>query len=437
VLESIISKTDKPDGGSKLPEIKLPYGKDFLYLKLEDKLINKVLRSKDFNVKEQEGTIVRQALENPFSSPRLSDIAEKRTRMLLITSDHTRPMPSRITVPLIVEEAISKNPDLEIIIMIATGLHRAPTERELIERFGEEIISRYSIIPHEARDKSKLIKLGVMSTGNELWLNSIVQDVDLIVAEGFIEPHFVAGYSGGRKSILPGIAGYETIMINHSPENIDHPNACNGLLEGNPFHTEMCEAAEMSNLEFILNVVLDRNKRIVAGFSGSFKVAHQEGCAFLERYCQAEPAMADIVIVSNDGFPLDLNVYQGVKGMSVAAATCNEGGVIILVAECRDGIAHQNFYDMMISGKSPEEVLEKIRNHYFDMIDQWQSQYLAKILTKHQVIIVSTNLNKEQIEKAHLKMAPDLDTALNMAYKIIGARSPVTVIPDGPRVIIK
>jgi lactate racemase len=420
-----------------LSEIKLPYGRDFLYLKLEDKLINKVLRSKDFNVKEQVSTIVRQALENPFSSQRLSDIAEKRTRMLLITSDHTRPMPSRITVPLIIEEAISKNPDLEIIIMIATGLHRDPTERELIERFGEEIISRYSIIPHEARDKSKLIKLGVMSTGNELWLNSIVKDVDLIVAEGFIEPHFVAGYSGGRKSILPGIAGYETIMINHSPENIDHPNARNGILEGNPLHIEMCEAAEMSNLEFILNVVLDRDKRIVAGFSGSFKVAHQEGYSFLERYCQVEPAMADIVIVSNDGFPLDLNVYQGVKGMSVAAATCNEGGVIILVAECRDGIAHKNFYDMMISGKSPEEVLEKIRNHYFDMIDQWQSQYLAKILSRNSVIIVSDNLNREQIEKAHLKVAPDLDTALNMAYEIIGARSPVTVIPDGPRVIIK
>ena len=420
-----------------MPKIKLPYGKGFLYLDLLDSSINKVLKSREFNIKKHETTVIRQALENPISSPRLSDIAEKRKKMLLITSDHTRPMPSKITIPLIINEAISKNPDLKIVIIIATGLHRAPTEDELIERFGNKIVHKYSIIAHNARDKSNLTKLGLMSTGNELWLNSIIKEVDLIVAEGFIEPHFVAGYSGGPKSILPGIAGYDTIMANHSPKNMDHPNARSGILENNPIHTEMCEAAKMSNLEFILNVVLNQRKIIVAGFSGSFKAAHEKGYTFLERYCQVEPAMADIVVVSNDGYPLDLNVYQGVKGMSVASATCNEGGVIILVAECRDGFGHKNFYEMMISGNSPEEILKKIRSNYFNMIDQWQSQILAQILTKHSVIIVSNNLNKKQVEKAHLKLAPDLDTALNMAYKITGTISPVTVISDGPRVMIK
>jgi len=417
--------------------IKLPYGKTFLNLELPESKINKVLKSRPFDVQEEPALIVKHALENPISSPRLSDIAEKRRRMLIITSDHTRPMPSKITMPLLIDEATSKNPNLEITIMIATGLHRSPTEDELVIKFGREILSKYTVISHDGKDDFRLTKVGVMSTGNVLWLNSIIKDVDLIVAEGFIEPHFVAGYSGGPKSILPGIAGHDTIMKNHGPTNIDHPKARSGILEDNPLYQEMCEAAKLSNLEFILNVVLSPEKEIVGAFSGFFKDAHQKGCNYLEKYCRVEPAMAEIVIVSNDGFPLDLNLYQGVKGIVTASATCNTGGVIILVAECRDGIGHENFYQIMISGKTPAEVLKKIRNNSFNIIDQWQAQALASILTEYTVIVVSDKLDKEVIGKAHLKITPDLDTALNMAYGITGSISPITVIPEGPRVIIK
>ena len=421
--------------------IKIPYGREQLSLEIEPEQLKAVLEpeSKAVEAKRTEQDIVRQALAEPIASPQLSEIASKAHRVLLITSDHTRPMPSKITLPILLDEIRSQNPDVQVKILVATGFHRLTKPDELIARFGQKLCDKEEIIVHDSRDKKHLVFKGKLPSGGELWLNALVDWADLIAAEGFIEPHFFAGFSGGRKSILLGIAGTATVLANHCAAFIASENARTGNLQDNPIHKDMLFAAEKVGLAFILNVALDANKKIIRAFAGHPDKAHRLGCQFVSRRAIVRRQLADIVITSNGGYPLDQNIYQAVKGMTSAETCVREGGVIIMVAACEDGHGGEAFYRWFAEAKIPQEVTAKIaRIAQKDTLpDQWEAQILARVLTKCTVILVSNFCNPEVIRTMHMLQAPDIATALKMAREKMGEKADITVIPDGVSVIVE
>ncbi|MFW5986482.1 MAG: nickel-dependent lactate racemase, partial [Halanaerobiales bacterium] len=313
-------------------QVKLPYGREKLTVTVDDDKLQDILvsRTDGYDAELSQEELVKEALANPEDSPRLSELAAGKNRITIITSDHTRPVPSKITMPLLLKEIRRGHPQAEITILIATGFHRPTTDSELREKFGDNIVDEEEIVVHDSRNTDSLTYVGTLPSGGELVLNEMVLNSDLLIAEGFIEPHFFAGYSGGRKSILPGIASKTTVLANHCAEFIDHPQARTGILEGNPLHKDMLYAAEKAGLDFIVNVVINSDKEIIKAVAGHYESAHLQGCNFLAGLAAVEKAPADIVITTNGGYPLDQNIYQSVKGMTAAEATCKEGGVIII-----------------------------------------------------------------------------------------------------------
>jgi nickel-dependent lactate racemase len=368
----------------------------------------------------------------------LAELAAKAKNVLLITSDHTRPLPSAITLPIYLEEIRRNNPDVKIKILVATGFHRLTRPEELISKFGAELCRKENIIVHDSRDKKHLVFKGKLPSGGELWVNDLVDWADMIVSEGFIEPHFFAGFSGGRKSILPGIAGTATVLANHCAAFIASENARTGNLQDNPIHRDMLFASETVGLAFILNVALDADKKIIRAVAGHPDKAHRLGCDFVSRRAIVRRQLADIVITSNGGYPLDQNIYQAVKGMTSAETCVREGGVIIMVAACEDGHGGEAFYRWFAEAKSPQEVTAKISNiaQKDTLPDQWEAQILARVLTKCTVILVSNFCNPEVVRAMHMLQAPDIATALTMAREKMGKKAQITVIPDGVSVIV-
>ncbi len=421
--------------------IKLPYGKEKKVLELPDERIKALLSSEVEKYKPgaSEVELVKKALRDPIKSKPLHNLAEGRKNIVIISSDHTRPVPSQLTMPVLLEEIRKGNPDAEITILVATGFHRLTTEEELRDKYGQEIVDNEKIVVHDCRDDNKLVKLGVLPSGGDLILNRVAVEADLLIAEGFIEPHFFAGFSGGRKSVLPGIASGETVLANHCSEFIDHNNARTGVLEGNPLHKDMLYAANKAGLAFILNVVLNGEKEIINAFAGDSEKAHQEGCRFINNLAGVDMEEADIVITTNGGYPLDQNIYQAVKGMTAAEAVCKKNGVIIMAAECSDGHGGEAFYNTFANSDSVKGVMKDIlsRDRNETVPDQWESQILARVLMHHTVIMV-TDVSAQIVEKMHMKWAGSLDEAIEMAEKIVSnPQAQITVIPDGVAVVVK
>lgn len=414
---------------------RLPYGQDFIEVTLPKDRVQAILSPKPFNNNLSEEDTIINALKNPINSPSLRELVKGKKHILIITNDNTRPNTSRVTFPLLLEEIKLGNPLAQITTLIATGLHSNLTKEEIEEKFSSEILNTVNIITHDAYNE--VVYLSKLSTGTEFWANKVILESDLIIAEGNIEPHFFAGFTGGSKSILPGISGYKTIFSNHSAQMIDHPKSKNGILDGNPIYMEMCEAASNAGLTFILNVILGENSKVVKAFSGNPVDAHKVGADFIRRHTLLSPSFAEITITSNSGYPLDRNVYQLVKGISVAAETTRPGGVIIIAAECRDGVGHPMFYKLLSGSSSPFEILEKIRNKGIYCADQWQVQMLAKILEKYKVIVVTNKLDKGTIEAMHMLHATSIQEALDIAFILKGKESKVTIIPEGPKTIIQ
>ncbi|MCX7796784.1 MAG: nickel-dependent lactate racemase [bacterium] len=419
----------------KMQILKLPYGQGFIEFGLPKDKVQAVLSPKLSRNRSPERNIIMDALKNPVNSPPLRELVKGKKHILIITNDNTRPNTSRLTFPLLLEEIKLGNPITKITTLIATGLHSKLTEEEMEEKFSSNIRNNIDIITHDAYNE--VVYLSKLSTGTEFWINKAVLESDLIIAEGNIEPHFFAGFTGGSKSILPGISGYKTVFSNHSAQMIDHPRSRNGILEGNPIYTEMCEAASKSGLSFILNVVLGKDGKIVKAFSGDPTEAHKMGAEFIKDYTLLPPSPAEIVITSNSGYPLDRNVYQLVRGISVAAETAKPGGVIIIVAECRDGIGHSVFYKLLSDSSSPSEILERIRSKEIYCADQWQVQILAKILENHKVIVVSDRLDKDTVEAMQMLYASSIEEALDIAFRLKGKESKITIVPEGPKTIIQ
>ena len=416
--------------------LQIPYGKTVISF---DEGNAEVLCSKIGELKAGgDGlSIVREAMEHPIDSPRLSELAKGKKTCTIIISDHTRPVPSRDILPNMFRELREGNPDIEITLLVATGYHRATTEAELAEKLGEEIYSQSKIVIHDCRDEDANVQIGVLPSGAPCVVDRVAVETDLLCAEGFIEPHFFAGFSGGRKSVLPGVSDQVTVLGNHCSRFIDSEFARTGILDGNPVHKDMLAAAEFAKLQYIVNVVIDEEKKTVAAFAGNYVTAHRKGCDFLLNYAQVKPSWADIVITSNGGAPLDQNVYQCVKGMTAAEATCNPGGIIIMCAYCEDGHGGEGFYHSLKDCASVDELYAEFMATPQEKTipDQWESQILARILRKFKVLFVSRPEMRSIIEDMKMTWVPDISEALDIAHAC--GKETLTVIPNGVSVIVK
>ena len=381
--------------------------------------------------------IVRRALEAPIGSPRLRELARGRRSCVIIISDHTRPVPSKDILPEVFAELEAGSPGIAITLLVATGFHRPTTAAELEAKLGADILARARVVLHDSRDAASNVRVGTLPSGAPCVIDRVAAEAEILVSEGFIEPHFFAGFSGGRKSVLPGVADQVTVLGNHCSRFIDSPFARTGNLDGNPLHEDMLAAARMAKLAFIANVVIDEEKRTVAAFAGDPEKAHRTGCDFLLGYARATPKPADIVITSNGGAPLDQNLYQCVKGMTAAEATCNPGGVIIDCVECADGHGGQSFYESPRDCEPADAFYARCLATPQDRTipDQWEAQILARIIRNHTVIVVSRPEMRKTVEEMKMRYAPTLDEALGMAHAL-GKRT-LTVIPNGISVIVR
>lgn len=421
--------------------IKIPYGKGHLVADIPDSKLEGVLESKSHHYHPEAGEreLVKQALENPIGSPRLRELVKGKNKIVIIASDHTRPVPSKIMAPAMLVEIREGNPQADITFLIATGFHRLTTREELIGKFGEEIVDNEKIVVHNAFDPDIMVNIGKLPSGGDIVINKLAVEADLLISEGFIEPHFFAGFSGGRKSVLPGVVSKVTVLANHNSRFISHENARTGHLEGNPIHIDMLHAAKTAKLAFIVNVIIDADKKIIKAFAGDLEQAHLAGTEFAGELAEVAAKPADIVITSNGGYPLDQNIYQAVKGMTAAEASCKPGGVIIICAACNDGHGGEAFYRWFTEAKDAQAVMDKILGIEPEstIADQWEAQILARVLIKHTVIMVSDQCDPKLITDMQMKVAKTLPEAIAMAEAIAGPDARYTVIPDGVSVIVR
>lgn len=422
----------------------LPFGKEKIKLELPEEQVAGVLVSHahEYKAPKLEAELVADALANPIGSPKLSDLAKGKKNCVIISSDHTRPVPSHVIMPQLLAELRKGNPDIDITILIATGMHRATTKEELIAKYGKEIAEHEKFVIHVSRNDEDMVSVGTLPSGGDCRINKVAANADLLISEGFIEPHFFAGMSGGRKSVLPGIASKVTVLANHCSEFINSPHARTGILQGNPIHEDMLYAAKAAKLAFICNVVIDADKKVIAAFAGDREKAHYAGADFEMKLAGVKPVPADIVITTNGGYPLDQNIYQSVKGMTAAEATCKEGGVIIDVSSCSDGHGGEDFYNNLKNAESIQKAMDEIlaRGRNETVFDQWEAQILMRMLLKFTIIMV-TEAPQQMVEDMHMKYAASVDGALAMAKEVLakkGITDPkITVIPDGVSVIVK
>jgi len=411
-------------------KVKLPYGKSYLTAEIPDENIIKVLTARDYEALKNPDEAIEKSLKEPIEKDPLRDLVKPGMKVAIITTDNTRACPDDVLLPHILRElkagGVWKD---DITIIIGTGLHRKLTREEMEEVVGKEVLQSYRVLCHDA--DGDCVKIGETSMGNPVEINRRVHESDFIISTGFIEPHFFAGFSGGRKLILPAVSSRRAIYEHHSFEMIDHPKVRTGVLEGNPFHEDMVEQAEIAGLDFIVNVVLNRFKQIVGVFSGDFKKAHEEGVKLDRKIVEVEvEEEADISIASNSGYPLDRDFYQAVKGMDSASSVTKEGGTVIVVSECIDGIGPESFYEIHKGAKSPDEVYERIKKNQ-PIESQWQNQILARIQKKNDIIAV-TSLDDETVRDFLVTPAKSIEEALNMAFEKHGRDARITVVAEGP-----
>lgn len=383
--------------------------------------------------------LVADSLDHPTHSLPLTELAVGKKNIVILSSDHTRPVPSKIIMPIILQRIRSVNSSANITILVATGTHRASTDEELLDKYGQDIFDNETIIVHNAKDDDSLVNIGVLPSGADCIINKLAVNCDLLIAEGFIEPHFFAGFSGGRKAVFPGVAGYTSVVGNHNGQFIDSAKARTGNLIHNPIHQDMVYAAGLANLQFIVNVVLDHDKRIISSFAGDPVLAHEKGCQFVKKTMSAAKQESDITITCNGGYPLDQNIYQAVKGMTAAEATTKKGGVIIMVAGARDGHGGKGFYDTFRNANNVQDIIDDaIKTPPNQTVpDQWQSQILARVMTQYHVIFVSQLVNPDIVTDMKLDYCSDLQHAIDKALALKGKDAKIAVIPDGVSIIIE
>lgn len=413
-------------------DYQLKYGKKYLSICLDDNLDVTVVNPKDSPALKDPKAALIQGILSPIGACSLKEMIPKSGQVGIILNDITRATPSKLILSAILTVLSDVSND-RITLFVGLGTHRKNTDTELREMFGSEIVDTFRIIQNTSADESTLEFLGDSSLGHEIWLNRDLVNCELILLTGFIEPHFFAGFSGGGKAIMPGMAGNRTIFNNHGAEMIANPNSVWGITSGNPIYEEILEIAEKVGKTFLVDVAMNSNHEINGVFCGKIRTAHQAGCDFVKQNVMVPVSKQfDIVIGTNSGYPLDLNVYQTVKGISAAARIVKDGGTILIASECSDGIPeHGMFKTLLKDTKSPEVFFEKLREPGFLVQDQWQVQILMQILQKTKICLYSDRLSDEQIRACHLLPVHSIEDFCRKE----GRGKSICIMPEGPLVI--
>jgi len=413
--------------------MKLKYGKEEVQLVLQDKNILKIL-----NLKKQKALLnpenkLKSLLKNPIGCPSLRELIfqKKAGKILIIVNDITRPTPYEIILPPLLDElhqiGIKKE---NIIFIIATGIHRSNSQEEIKEIFGANIFSAYKFIDHDCDDPN-LKDLGKLKSGNNLWVNPIISDTDFIITTGVIVPHYFAGFSGGRKSILPGICGRKTIEANHT--QMVHADSRAGNLKGNPVHQEMQEAAEKVGVDFNINVVTNEHYEIIEIVVGELLASWQQGVEICKQiYICPIKKKADVVIVSAGGYPKDINVYQAQKALNNAFQAVKSGGTIILLAECPEGYGESIFEKWIEEANSSDDIIERLKNKF--VLGGHKAYAIARAVKEVEVILISS-LPQDKVRKLFFIPMKNISQALNYVKDKYGEDFQAHILPSGNTVL--
>jgi len=418
-------------------KVHLDYGRQGLEAEVPDRA--QVLKMADTpGLEDLEGQIAR-ALRHPIGTPALSQLARGRRDACVVISDITRPVPNALILPPILgtlEEA--GIPRGRITILVATGLHRPNEGEELVALVGEHIAAQYRILNHQARDRETLVHLGQTSCGAPIWIDKVYVEADLKISTALIEPHLMAGYSGGRKAICPGLMGVDTMRVLHGPALMGDPRSAEGIIEGNPFHRQALEVAQKAGVDFTFNVSMNARRQVTGLFCGDLEKAHAEGVAFVERQALAQiERPVPIVLTSSAGHPLDLTLYQAVKGLTAVLPIVEEGGTILIAARCQEGIGSPEFTEELLNAPSAEAFLKKLEDPGFFAIDQWQLQELCKVLQKARVMLHSEGIPPAHRGRLLMEWVPSVEEGLRRALERHGAEAPLAVVPKGPYVLTR
>lgn len=419
--------------------VHLEYGRNGLAVELPDRNVVKYLGYRPAQPLADPDGEIQERLVHPIGSPPLAELARSRTSACVAICDVTRPVPNAVLLPPILrtlEEA--RIPRERILILVATGLHRPNEGEELAEMVGPWVAANYRIENHFGRDLAQHTNLGTSPRGVPVWIDRRYVEADLKITTGLIEPHFMAGFSGGRKLVCPGLAAIETVRAWHGPAFLEHPNARSGCLEGNPVHEENTWIARRAGCDFIVNVVLDEARRILRVSAGHMEAAFADGVEFVRHIVRDTlPEPADIVVTTSAGHPLDTTFYQSVKGMVAAMEVVKPGGTIVLAAGMSEGIGSREFQSLFDEHASLDGFMGRIldREKPYFVMDQWQLEELAKVRRKARVKVVTSGLPAETLDRLFVEHAPSVEAAVAEGLADYGPDATIAVIPKGPYVI--
>ncbi len=410
-------------------DVWLPYGKTEVCARVPTRNFLGLIEPKEKLGAPDARAEIERALKEPVGSKRLIEIAKPEHKVAIVVDDATRPAPSHLMVPPILNELnMAGVEDENITVIFGCGTHRAVTHEEAIRLLGEDILNRVKTVSHNCKAQDLVFAGTTQKNGTKVYLNNVFAEADVRILTGDVCFHYYAGYGGGRKSVLPAVSGEETIKHNHAM--ILHPNAKTGVLDGNPVHEDMVEAAKLARVNFILNVVTNSKGEIVKAFAGDLEQAFHEGVKVVdEMYRIPVDRKADIVVVSPGGYPADVDLFQAYKGVDSALEVVKRGGVIILVAECPEGHGNQVFYDWMVKFKDLKAVEREIKRNF--VLGGHKTYYLVKALQKIQIILVSSMPDYYVTNIFKLKTARAVNDALDEAFNVVGKNARVWTMPYG------
>lgn len=416
-------------------KVNLAYGQGWLPVEFPDGRTTVIEPSHTHGLPDEKAAVIG-ALEQPIASLPLRELVSAQTKLCILFTDITRATPNDRIIPWLLEHLEGVVPRENITLLNQLGTHRPNTKAELEKMLTPEVVANYRVLNHEPDNEDALVQVGIMSDGAPALLNKHALAADLRIVTGFIEPHFFAGFSGGIKGIMPGVGGLRSVMSNHGFRNIGDPNATFGINDGNPLWEELRHVALKAGPSFVLNVTLNEERQITGVFAGDILKAHKVGTEFVRKSAmQAVEEPFDVVVTTNSGYPLDMNLYQGVKGMSAGARIIKPAGTLILAAECREGIPASSPLDKLLRAvSSPEDLLALLAQPGFVRAEQWQAQIQAIIQRKARVLVYST-IPDDVIRAAHLRPCHDISAEVASALRNLGPGGRVAVLPQGPLTI--
>lgn len=420
-------------------QVGMKYGRGLLEVEIPEKNLAGVLTLQESVPIENPDHAVWDAIQSPIQSAPLAALAQNRTSACVVISDITRPVPNKLILPPILQTLESSGILREnITILIATGIHRPNEGKELEEMVGPEIMNSYRIVNHFSQKIETHQYLGSTQGGAPVYIDKTYLESDLKVTTALIEPHLMAGYSGGRKSICPGLASIETMKVLHGPQILEHPKASVGILEGNPLHIEATEIALMAGVDFNVNVTIDDQRRLTGIFAGDIVESHLAGVRSVEKQVKLTvPQPVDAVLVSSAGYPLDTTFYQAVKGVLAAVEIVKPNGSIILVAECSQGIGSGPFTDLILKTKDLTQFIHDIHDPANFVIDQWQLEELAKAVRKAEIYCYAEGIPYDQLKDLFVQPIQTPEEGIERVLSKHGDDAQIAALPDGPYVLAK